>query len=223
MQPDLAFAAQSAALRAWAVTITAEELAQPSTLAGWTIAELLGHLVQVHDSVAALRPAQNDAEPMAISDYLAGYQGATQTIAESARSIARNADNALLDAWDATAAQAAQTLGALGAADRVVQSRRGPILASDFLRTRVIELVVHAADLRRSLPAGHPAPPVLPSAEHQVVQVLREVLTARAADPVQALAAASQLDPAEFADVATGRAALPPELASALGEVLPLM
>lgn len=223
MQPDLVFAAQSAALRAWAATISADELAQSSTLTGWTVADLLGHLVQAHDSVAALRPAEDGADPMAVADYVSSYSSAASTVAETARTIARNAGAELLDAWDATAAEAAQTLGALGAADRVVQSRRGPILASDFLRTRVIELVVHAADLRRSLPDDHPPPPVLPSAERQVVQTLREVLTARATDPVQALAAASRMDAVEFTDVVTGRAAPQPGVAAELADILPLL
>ncbi len=80
----------------------------------------------------------------------------------------------------------------LGGLDRVVLARRGPILLSDFLDTRLIELVVHAGDLTRSLPDRN-GPMVMPSAVKRVVTVLRELLTAKAGNPVEALAAASAL------------------------------
>ena len=52
-------------------------------------------------------------------------------------------------------------LGALGADDRFAHDRvaagpRGPILLSEFVVTRLVELVVHADDLGRSV--GRPGP-----------------------------------------------------------------
>lgn len=222
MEQDMLFAAQSAALRPWAGTITADERAAPSALAGWTVADLLGHLVMVHDAVAALRPAPEDAEPMSTVDYLAQYAGDAEGIAGMARAIAVDHPDDVLVAWDKAAHQARQTLGALGAGDRLVQARRGPIMESAFLDTRLIELVVHAQDLARSLP-DHPPPPVLPSARRRVVLTLREVLTARAAKPVEALAAASALEPEEFMALAAGRVEPDPGLPAALAKVLPLL
>lgn len=222
MEQDMVFAAQSAALRPWAGTITPEEMARDSVLDGWTVADLLAHLAQVHDAVAALRPAPEDAEPMTAADYLQQYAADAEGIAGMARSIAAQNRADVLVAWDKAAHQARQTLGALGAADRVVQARRGPILESVFLDTRVIELVVHADDLARSLP-DHPAPPVLPSARRRVVMALREVLTGRAADPVDALAAASDLPAEEFVALATGRATPARDLPKALADMLPLL
>jgi uncharacterized protein (TIGR03083 family) len=222
MEQDMVFAAQSAALRPWAGTITTEERQQDSTLDGWTVADLLAHLAQVHDAVAALRPAPEDAEPMTTAEYLERTTADADGIAGMARSIAAENRADVLVAWDRAAHQARQTLGALGAADRVVQAGRGSILESAFLDTRVIELVVHADDLARSLP-DHSAPPVLPSARRRVVMVLREALTSRAAEPVEALAAASDLPPEEFVALATGRATPAAGLPKALTEVLPLL
>ena len=222
MDQDILFAAQSAALRPWAGTITNDELDEPSTLDGWTVAELLAHLAMVHDAVAALRPATGDAEPMTTAEYLDQYAADAEGIAGMARSIASESGSDVLAAWDNAADQARQTLGALGAGDRVVQARRGPILESAFLDTRLIELVVHAGDLARSLP-DHPAPPVLPSAKRHVVLTLREVLTTRAAEPVEALAAASALEPDDFVALAAGRIEPDPDLPAALSKLLPLL
>lgn len=222
MDQDMLFAAQSAALRPWAATITRDELAEQSVLSGWTVADLLAHLAMVHDAIAALRPAPEQAEPMSVADYLLLYSADADRIAGAARSIAAENRMDVLVAWDKAAHQAGQTLGALGVGDRVVQARRGPILQSSFLDTRVLELVVHADDIARSIPA-HPGPPVLPSARRRVVLVLREVLTARADEPVEALAAASELPPDLFVALATGRAEPDPDLPAALAELLPLL
>lgn len=224
MYPDLVFTAQSAALRVWAGTLDAEDLAAPSTLPGWTVADLIGHLIAVHDAVAALRPASADAgpaEPLAVADYLAGYAGDADRVAEVARTIARDTADDPLGAWDGAGEQARQTLGALGAADRLVTTRRGPILASAYLTTRVIELVVHADDLHRAVPHRY-EPPVLPSARALVLQALREVLTARRGDPA-VLTAASDLDERHFVDLATGRARPDASVPRALAEALPLL
>lgn len=222
MQPDLIFVAQSASLRVWAGTISPVERLQPSGLPGWSVADLLAHLAQVHDSVAALRPAGGGAEPMSVSDYLAGYRDNADQIAASARKISGDTSGDPLSAWDDAAAQARQTLGALGAADRLVQTGRGAILASDFLDTRIIELVVHATDLQRAL-ADHRAPSVLPSAMERAVHVLREVLTDRATDPVGALAAASRLEPDRFVLLAAGRIAAGDRAPDALMGEFPLL
>jgi uncharacterized protein (TIGR03083 family) len=249
MQSDLIFTAQSAALRVWAGSLTADELAAPSVLDGWTVADLVGHLVAVHDAVAALRPVesgdaaagegtadasaagrrtaaegdQNDDDTIALTvdEYVQGYAGSAQRVADMARTISRDTAADPLGAWDNAAAQAKRTLGALGAADRLVSTRRGPMMASSFLDTRVIELVVHAGDLRRSLPQ-RPAPPVLPSAQQRVLATLREVLTARAPQPA-VLAAASALSPEQFVDLATGRVRPEPDLPAELAGVLPLL
>lgn len=285
MQSDLIFTAQSAALRVWAGSLTADEMSAPSALDGWTVADLVGHLVAVHDAVAALRPVESapaadrreaagggaadsaesaggeaaggtaaaveatagtaaggeaaaastagdrmaaerdqnaDGAPaLTVNEYLQGYAGSKQRVADMARTISRDTAADPLGAWDNAAAQAKRTLGALGAADRLVSTRRGPMMASAFLDTRVIELVVHAGDLRRSLPQ-HPAPPVLPSAQQRVLATLREVLTARARQPA-VLAAASALSPEQFVDLATGRARPEPDLQAELAAVLPLL
>ena len=222
MEQDLVFAAQSAALRPWVATLTPGELAQPSALDGWVVADLISHLVRTLDSVAVLQPATDGHTPLSIGEYLASYRADAAGIAQMTRDLTAGSRRGLLPDWDDAARRAEQTLAALGPGARVVLARRGPILLTDFLDTRLVELVVHADDLHRSLPA-RPAPPVLPSARRQVLTVLREVLTERSAYPAAAIAAASALEPAMFIDLAAGRIAPPAGLAPELTAALPLL
>ncbi len=62
--------------------------------------------------------------------------------------------------------------------DPVVQARRAPILLSEMLTSRLVELVVHGDDLVRSLPPGGPSP-LAPDALTLVGEVLLEILLDR--------------------------------------------
>src|SRR5699024_9468996 len=97
-------------------------------------------------------PRDPEGAPLTVAEYVTGYVDDADRIAAAARTIARDIAGDPLRAWDAAAGEARQTLGALGAADRLVTTRRGPMLASAYLTTRIIELVVHADDLQSSLP-----------------------------------------------------------------------
>ncbi len=215
---DLTLMAQWSALRAWLGTLPAD-LSAPSALDGWTVEDLVAHLVAVTASVGTLQQASADTEPCSIAEYLGGYAGRAQRVAEAAREIAGTAD--LLARMDSARDAAIGTLTRFGGRDPVVIAPGGAILLSDFLQTRLIELVVHAGDLQRSVP-DHPAPRVLPAARSDVLTTLRAVLAERAEQPVAAIAAASTLPAVEFIDYAAGRVALPPELKEQLGDVLPL-
>ncbi len=219
--PDLTYSAQFEVLRVWIGNLGPDDLASPSVLAGWTVADLVGHLVGTGETVAALLAAGDDAEPMSIADYVCDYGPAAAQIGQFARDTAHAAGADLLAELDRANADAQRCLDQLGAADRVVLTRRGPMLLSDFLDTRLIELVVHSGDLARSLPQKK-GPTVLPSAQRRVVGVLRELLTERAGNPVEAMAAASRLLPSEFIELGAGRRLPGDELAPALTEALPL-
>jgi uncharacterized protein (TIGR03083 family) len=219
--PDLTYTAQFEVLRVWIGNLLPAEWTSPSVLPGWTVADLVAHLSGTAASIAALSLASDDAEPMTVGAYVRSYAAESDAIGQLARDTNEAAGQDLLAELDAAHAAADQRLAELGGADRVVVSRRGPILLWDFLATRLIELVVHSGDLARSLP-GRKGPTVLPSAQRSVLAVLRELLTEKAGSPVEALAAASMLEPAQFIELAAGRRRPPDGLAPALSEALPL-
>jgi uncharacterized protein (TIGR03083 family) len=219
--PDLTYSAQFEALRAWIETLDERELATPSVLAGWTVGDLVSHLTNTGRSIAALEPADPDTQPITIAAYISGYASASEQIGQLARDITERVGENLIAELDQANAEAQHRFDQFGGIDRVVLSRRGPILLSAFLDTRLLELVVHAGDLARSLPHRN-GPTVMPSAERRVLIALREVLTERAADPVEALAAASSLPSPDFIELAAGRREIPAELPPALAGALPL-
>ncbi|WP_196073213.1 maleylpyruvate isomerase N-terminal domain-containing protein [Nakamurella alba] len=230
LQSDLIYLAQFEALSVWLDALEPGDLEQPSSLPGWSVGELIAHLCGTAGSISALRPVDihDGTEPLTVSEYVAGYRASAEDIADLARQIAQ--EESLQPGVDIRKTlhtahqQAVAALDRLGGADLVVATRRGPMLLSSFLDTRVLELVVHSLDLHRSLP-GHPAPPVLSSAWSRVLTLLRELLTERADDPAAALAAASTMSRDEFVAAATGRAGDDPtdDRPLALTALLPLL
>jgi uncharacterized protein (TIGR03083 family) len=166
-----------AALQGWLAALLADpdppDLEAPSVLAGWSLRDLAAHLVLVADSVVHLQPLPASAPVLSVAEYLSGYPAGAEVIAERTRALAASTDDLpgeLGRRWG----QAWQRLDALGGVPSV-QARRGPIRLADFLVTRVLEMVVHADDLARSVP-GRDSPPIPPQAERLVVRVLLDCL-----------------------------------------------
>jgi len=156
--------------------LTAEQLAGASVLSGWTVRDLTAHLVVVADSVCHIEPLPANAGVLSVSEYLAGYADRAERI----DSLTREAESELNDIpaayrerWDDALAR----LAAFADVDKVL-ARRGAARLADLVITRVIELVVHADDLARSLPMLQLTDPP-PDAQRLVTRVLLDVLAAR--------------------------------------------
>jgi len=175
-----AFDAQWAALRAWIVALPpgAEEL--PSALDGWTVGDLVAHLGRAVDLLARAGAAEPGAEPLSIGAYVSAYPGVAPMIAQGTRELSRATADDRLAAVDASFAVAASAIDGFGGEGRrVVQATRGPIRADDLVKTRILELVVHADDLARSLP-DLPPPAHDDGALRIVVKLLLDALAQRA-------------------------------------------
>lgn len=245
---DIVHAGQWGALRAWVESIPGDRRGDPSNRDGWTVDDLLSHLARSVDAIAALRPVvgaigrrpDDDAAdpddsiedtipltavpetsmPLTVGAYLAGFSDRAEEIAEMTKRAASASAADRSGELDAAYAQAQRTLSALGDGDPLVQARGGLIRLSDFIETRIIELVVHAGDLARSLP-DLPPPPLLPAAVDRVESVLRQAFRDKAGasgdDPD-----VDRMPAAEFIDVASGRAAVPDRLPAAAQSEFPL-
>ncbi|MDQ2846861.1 MAG: maleylpyruvate isomerase N-terminal domain-containing protein [Actinomycetota bacterium] len=231
---DIVHAAQWAALRVWVDSVPPAARRQPSVLDGWTVDDLLSHLARSVDAIAALRPAGSDptAEPtggeatgdqdptLTIAEYLAGFSERAEETADTTKRAAAASAADRGGELDAAFAQAQRTLAALGRSDPLVRAKGGTIRLSDFMETRIVELVVHAADLHRSLP-DLLSPPLLPAAVDRVEAVLRQAFRERAGVPgddtdVAAMAAD------EFIQMASGRLPAPMRLPAAVRSEFPL-
>ncbi len=137
-----AYEAQAALTRTWIAGLT--DLGQPTRLAGWRTGELVAHLVGSAQPYVTATAASRGERPMSVSAYVAGYAASAATVEarEVAAAQGRSPDQTLAD-FDAGVA----AVLAAPTDDGVVLAPRGPIRRSDLLRTRVLELTVHALDV----------------------------------------------------------------------------
>ena len=223
-------------LRRWVGNVVDRRAARAeSVLEGWTVGDLVAHLGRAMDSLTAVDVAPAGTVPLTLAEYLGQYAGRASETAEATRQLAAELGENPLAGVDALAKAAFARLDALGTSDVVVLARRGPVLLSDMVTSRVLELVVHADDLARSLrDAGRADPsgagPVDRAALDLVAGALLRIVVARGGWSLEVA------EPLTWVRLATGRVpydvdvladALTPQYTSDavpdLGRMLPLL
>jgi uncharacterized protein (TIGR03086 family) len=131
--------------RVHAVTADQWQLGTPNT--EWTVADLLGHLIEEHRYAAPLLHGQD-------------LDTAAQ-IVEGTRSLPVDggvgAD--LAEEWDEAAVLSADAFAADGALDRTVELSRGTTAVRDYIHEMTFDLVVHGWDLATAIGySGDPFP-----------------------------------------------------------------
>ncbi|WP_315097894.1 maleylpyruvate isomerase N-terminal domain-containing protein [uncultured Cellulomonas sp.] len=165
-------------LRSWVGEVVDDDVADdPSVLEGWTVAELVAHVGRAMDALAVCAPVPDGTVPLSLGEYVGTYRDRAADIAETTRKLAVEIAGDPLAAVDARARAAFARLDELGPDDHVVQARRGPVLLSTMAVSRVLELVVHADDLARSVSRG--PDPVNPGALQLVADALLDIVVAR--------------------------------------------
>ncbi len=217
-------------LRGWVGDLDEAIGREPSILPEWTVAELVAHLGRAMDALTACRPAPG-LVPLTLGEYLGTYPDRAAEIAATSRAIAEEIRFDPLGAVDAMAAAAFAHVDELraGGGDTVVQARRGPILLSEMMLSRLVELVVHGDDLVRSTGRTGDGP-LDPEAVDLVAATLLEVLTDRGGWDLEVV------DPLAWIRLACGRVPFAMDAVSAalqtrwtsdslpdLGSMLPLL
>lgn len=200
--------AQWLRLRDWVERLDLAVDTEPSVLNGWTVAELVAHLGRGLTPLADARPAAPGSIPMTLAEYVGTYPGRAEEIRELVRDVARDIAGDPLRAVERMADAAFAQLGQLRdlGPDPVVQARRGPVLLSTMITSRLLELVVHADDLARSthlVARGDPGP-LEAGAVAVVADALLDVLVARGGWRVEVV------DPIGWLRLACGRVPLDP-------------
>ena len=111
----------------------------PTPNAGWTVADLVAHLITEHLWVEPLmRGLDLDAAATAV---------------DRARSLtgAGGVETAYVAAWDEAAARAAAAFAEPGALQRTVYLTRGDTAAGGYIRELIFDLTVHTWDLDRAI------------------------------------------------------------------------
>jgi uncharacterized protein (TIGR03083 family) len=178
-QAGLAVLAQADLVAAWLSGQPPSAWRAPSVLPGWTVAELAQHLAMSLRTLHLVLADPSPDKPITVDRYVTGYAAAAGQILERDVEATAGRDPAEILAG----LYAERDLAAAAVADpppaRAVSAPRGPISPGDWLVTRAIEMVVHADDLSRSLPARDPVE-LDRTAVRLVTQACADIVAARA-------------------------------------------
>lgn len=178
-RPEDALLEQSRALLTWLDDLDETDLAAPAVLPGWSVTTLVAHLVLVHAGFVRVLGLPTRDRPLPMEALVAAYRRDVVDLDRATAAVLGDRSGRALvaelhDAVDALAVALAPD----HPRPAVLASSRGPVRLEDFVATRVVEVVVHADDLSRSLPDRDPVP--LPSGALGVcVRALTAVLEQR--------------------------------------------
>lgn len=147
----------------WLTELSADEVAAPTVLPGWDVRTLTGHLLLVAGGFAdildrAVTDRRPVGQPLPASVLVTRYRRDVDQIenATAARTGDQPQDQLLAELRSET-----ERLGTLLASPLLpanIQTPRGPGRLAEFVRTRIVDVVVHSDDLSRSLPDRDPVP-----------------------------------------------------------------
>ena len=192
-------------IREWLTALDLASEPGPSVLEGWTIAELVAHLGRAMGALTGAQPAPPGTVPLTLGEYVGSYPERATEIAEITREVAAEIAPDPLPAIERMAQEAFAQLAVLRdlGSDPVIQARRGPILLSEMVISRLLELVVHTDDLVRSTRRALPGrSPLEPEAVGVVADALLEILLDRGGWSVELV------DPVAWIRLACGRVPL---------------
>ncbi len=148
---------QSRTVSNWLRGRPAEDFDHPSMLPGWDVRRLAGHLVMVHQGIAPVLARPTRQRPHTLADYVQHYRpNADQIAALTELATGPDSGAELVDRLDAVLETLSVELGPTGGLPSAVVAPYGSLTGEDFIATRIIEVVVHADDLSRSLPEAEP-------------------------------------------------------------------
>ena len=148
------YAEQADALADWCGNLPDDAFGAPSALPGWDVRTLLGHIVGSKEGIPDWLGTRSSERALSPVTYVRAYASAADDIsAQTIEITGHHAPAALLERLRAPlSAPNGVTAGT------VIEGPRGPFTARDFVRTRILDLVVHCDDLSRSLPDREPVP-----------------------------------------------------------------
>lgn len=167
---------QSAAILGWLDALDPADFGRPSVLPGWDVHMLTAHLLLVLSGLYDRLATPTTAPPTPVAEFVTRYRRDVAAIdARTAHTAAGRPPAELLAGLHAAAGRPVAEISPA----TVVETPRGPVRADDWLDTRLVELVVHADDLSRSLPERDPVPFHRPALA-TVVRLLAQILATRA-------------------------------------------
>jgi uncharacterized protein (TIGR03083 family) len=165
-----AFDRQAAELVGWLSALGPADFDRPSVLSAWDVRMLVAHLVVVRAALSERMTVAGTPPPLPVADYVGRYGPAAGVVAAVTEPAAGDLSGPRLVSRFAALPSASDAVRGV-APRRVVAAPRGPLTVLDWTATRLVELVVHADDLSRSLPGREPVTLVRPA----LAEVCREL------------------------------------------------
>jgi uncharacterized protein (TIGR03083 family) len=215
-----ALAAECTRITTFLQTLRDADWKRPTRCAGWDVRDVVLHMTTMMEYVARTATSPFlEADPK--KDRFAWWdydieQDKAEGLAYIAEASVRFPDGSILAEWEAAVASAIPAArAALSSGDHVVQPGEQPILLSEYLATRVLEMTIHGMDARDALGLG-------PDPSDEGMAVTLGILAGRLGDDPRTYG----FDVADFANAATGRRPLTDEELRRLGPLasrLPLL
>ena len=197
-----ALAAEAARTGSWLGSLGAGDWAKPTRCPPLDVRELAVHALRgayrIVDTVAAER-LQGEAQKDAVTywDYDPAAVGSGVVDRAKAESSSRAPDADIASEWAEVWARAIDAARSASSDDPLVAALPGTIRLGEFLKTRCIEVGIHAMDLRDALGLA-------PDPDPDCLTVVCDVLRGRLGADLRPLG----MDDVRFALTATGRAGL---------------
>ena len=156
-RPAEALLEQSRTVHSWLSGLSDADFTRPTVLPGWDVRTLTGHLILVHAGFARLLDRPSRSAPVPLPEWVRRYRRDVEAIQASTADATgdRTGPQLVTELGTAIETLSGRLLGDDPLA-QVIDTPRGVTTLLDFLATRVVELVVHADDLSRSLPEQPP-------------------------------------------------------------------
>lgn len=147
----------------WLTGLSASEFSSPTVLPDWDVRTLAGHLLLITGGFAdildrALADRRPVPSPLPAAILVTRYRRDVEQIqdATAARSGDRTQDQLVAE----LRAESVRLQGLLASPllPPNIQTPRGPGRLAEFVRTRIVDVVVHSDDLSRTLPDHDPVP-----------------------------------------------------------------
>jgi uncharacterized protein (TIGR03083 family) len=147
----------------WLSELPGDDFAGPTVLPSWDVHRLTGHLVLAAGGFAdildqALTDRRPVGQPLPAAVLVTRYRRDVEQIEQltEARTAGRSHDQLLAELRSATDRLRILLGSPLLPAN--IKTPRGPGRLAEFVRTRIVDVVVHSDDLSRSLPDREPVP-----------------------------------------------------------------
>jgi uncharacterized protein (TIGR03083 family) len=156
-RPAEALLEQSRTVHGWLGGLSVDDFARTTVLPGWDVRTLTGHLVLIHAGLGRLLDRPSRSAPVPLPEWVRRYRRDVAAIQASTAEATgnRTGPELVVELGAAIEALSGRLLGN-DPLPPVIDSPRGVTSLLDFLVTRVVEVVVHADDLSRSLPDQPP-------------------------------------------------------------------